>query len=79
MNADDVLDQAAHGQALWIHRPATASLGFRISKLFEDLVDRELQFLRTPLRAINRLASKGRYQIDEKCRLRMAAWLRSRE
>ncbi len=48
MNSDDVLDQAAQGQVLWIHGHTATSVGFRISQLFEDLVYRELQFLARP-------------------------------
>ena len=78
MNADDVLNQAAQGQ-LAGSKAMPPLPGFRIGQFFEDLVDRELQLLARLLRAINRLASRDRYQIDRKCRLRMAAWLRSRE
>ncbi len=42
MNADDVLNQAAQRQILWIRAHTAASLGFRVSQFFEHLFDREL-------------------------------------
>jgi hypothetical protein len=45
MNADDVLDQAAQRQSSRVKCFTPTFPCLRISKFFEDLIDRQLQFL----------------------------------